>query len=184
MQYDTEVYRPPTAAAEASIPEDSRLAAAFRVIHWIVLGTVLAIWGVVGFIFWLPLMIKEVARFSVALIQSTMTGSDLTAAGDQLKGAIEFYKRGFELAYAAVMRTEPRPPSRGTVPINGPHLARQILWAAVVWWLLLSLLGLTDLTPVALVRWVTSGAWIQTLDGLAVTFWGWLDGLTGAASSG
>ena len=75
MQYDTEVYRPPTAAAEASIPEDSRLAAAFRVIHWIVLGTVLAIWGVVGFIFWLPLMIKEVARFSVALIQSTMTGS-------------------------------------------------------------------------------------------------------------
>lgn len=182
MHYETEMYQPPTPPSVSTIPDDSRLGTAFRVITWCVLGIVMVVWGVVGFIFWLPLMLRETARFSVSLVQSAMTGADLGAEGERLKEAVDFYKRGFELAYSAVMKTEPRTSSRPSVPINGKFLVNQALWAALVWWLLLSLIGATDLTPFAIVRWFTSGAWLQTLDGLAVTFWGWLDSLTGAAT--
>lgn len=186
MQYETEVYHPPTSTKPTSASErdESRLGAAFQILTWVVLGTLMGIWAVVGFVFWMPRMVREMASFSLALVQATMTGADLSPSGDRLKEAIDFYRRGFELAHASIMKAEPRPGSVSrSVEVNAAHLAREALWAVVVWWIVLSVIGATDLTPVALVRWLTSGAWLESLDRLSVGFWGLVDRLTGAAGT-
>ena len=181
MNYEAEVYQPPTPATASSVDDDTRLGAAFRVLTWVVLGTLMLVWAVVGFVFWLPRMLREMAGFSLSLVHATMKGTDMTAAGDSLKGAIDFYRRGFELAHTSVMKTDARQESGRGVEFNANHLVKEALWALLVWWVVLSVIGWTDLTPVALVGWVMSGAWLQTLGNLAVGFWGWLDGLTGVA---
>ena len=176
MQYETEVYRPP-----ADIPEkqkdESHLGRIFQVLTWIVLAALLLVWAVVGFVFWFPKLVREMAIFSVALVHATMTRGDMEPSGDRLKEAISFYRTGFEMAYGAVITGDG--PS-GTVkkqPISADRLFKETLWAAVVWWVLLSLIGAISWTPVALGVWVLSGAWIEALDSLVIRFWTWADGV-------
>jgi len=117
------------------------------------------------------------AIFSVALVHATMTRGDMEPSGDRLKEAISFYRTGFEMAYGAVITGDG--PS-GTVkkqPISADRLFKETLWAAVVWWVLLSLIGAISWTPVALGVWVLSGAWIEALDSLVIRFWTWADGV-------
>lgn len=185
MSYESEVYSPST----SNIEDETPIGQAFKVLTWVVLGSLMLVWGVVGFVFWLPRLLREMFGFSVSLVYANMTGGSLDPAGEGLKEAINFYKRGFEMAYSAVMkpRTGPTPPPGTTMArpkIRGDRLFREALWAAFVWWILLSLLGMISWTPIALVRWLVTGAWLQTLDGVLVKFWMWLDTLTGTATTG
>lgn len=179
MQYETEMYHAPSAAPQ--MPDDSRLGVAFQILTWIVLGTLMLVWAVVGFVFWLPRMLREMAAFSLALVYATMTGADLSPAGDRLKEAIQFYRRGFELAHASVLKSEPPSSVRKAIAVNPRILAKEAVWAVLVWWVLLSLVGAIELTPLAVVRWFTSGAWLAAFDRMMVAFWGLLDRITGAA---
>jgi hypothetical protein len=185
VRYETEVYSP----SASDIEDDTPIGQAFKVLTWVVLGSLMLVWGVVGFVFWLPRLVREMVGFSVALVYANMTGGSLEPAGEGLKEAINFYKRGFEMAYTAVLkpRTGPTPPPGATTArpkIHVDRLFKEALWAVFVWWILLSVLGLISWTPLALVRWVATGAWLETLDGVLVKFWMWLDGLMGTAASG
>jgi hypothetical protein len=181
VHYETEVYRP--AATSTAANDDSRLGMAFKVLTWIVLGFLMVVWAVVGFAFWLPQMVREMLGFSFALVNASLTRGSVEPAGDSMKEAINFYRRGFEMAYDAIMR--PRQPSVGTPAkpsVSTERLVKEALWAAFVWWILLSILGLIDATPVALGRWIVTGAWLGAVDGLLVKFWMWLDALVASVS--
>ena len=56
---------------------------------------VLAIWTVIGFLFWIPLLIRMIAYFSSMITISTFRRIEIRHAQDRLNFAIEFYINGF-----------------------------------------------------------------------------------------
>jgi len=56
---------------------------------------VLFIWTIIGFLFWIPLLLKMIAYFSSMITISTFRNVQIKAAQDRLNFAVEFYVRGF-----------------------------------------------------------------------------------------
>jgi len=56
---------------------------------------VLVIWTIMGFVFWIPLLLKMIAYFSSMITISTFRNIQIKAAQDRLNFAIEFYVVGF-----------------------------------------------------------------------------------------
>ena len=105
----------------------------------------LIIWSVLGAIFWIPLLVRVTGFFVVALVHSTFTGGSVEQAGAALHIAIDFYFRGFRLAY----RIFEDSPNSETVP-HVPHISfswmrllQEGVWACFIWYLILAVIGVT-----------------------------------------
>jgi len=69
-----------------------------------VLVVALVIWSVVGFVFWIPLLIRQITMFSVLILHATLTNQDPSAAGVGLDLAVTFYANGFRKIISAMYR--------------------------------------------------------------------------------
>jgi hypothetical protein len=139
----------------------------FSVITWAVLGIVLALWLVVGAVFWIPLLLRAVIRFSFSLLHAVLLGHQPTAAARVLRDSVSFYKRGFVAAVEAVTKEELDGETDG--PGMGKRLLAELLWAMPVWYLILFGAGWLDVSPVDMWVWITSIEWSQVLG--TVTAW-------------
>jgi hypothetical protein len=56
------------------------------------------IWAVVGFVFWVPLLVRMIAVFATAVLVAALNNTDTTRAQHGLDKAVRFYFDGFERA--------------------------------------------------------------------------------------
>lgn len=166
-------------------PADDDLAG--QVIRWLtlgILGVCLAIWAVVGAIFWIPLIVRSTLHFSFALIQSMLAGEGPQKAGAILRRSVDFYRRGFVVATEAVLGEAPRAGrgrTRSDVELGGGRMVREVLWVALVWYLLFWLVGIVDSSPADLVRGFFGLPWAALFASVVEGIQGVLDAIFGAA---
>lgn len=170
----------PESAPEEVRPSSRRLASeserlSDRVLHWFTLGilaVVLAVWAVVGAIFWLPILLRTMVRFSLALVQSTMDDERPEGSASMLRNAVGFYRRGFVVAIEAVLREEPLREGRiRKERIDGRRMMKELAWAVVIWYFVLWGLGVAW-SPGEIGAWIWAWPWGEAFGSL-------LDGITG-----
>lgn len=129
----------------------------FAFVTGLILGTVLLIWAVVGAVFWIPLMIRALIRFSISLIEAMFEGHKPARAAKVLRDAVSFYRRGFVVAVEVVTKEQVREDEEGPVMPN--RLLFELLWAALVWYFIALLFGWIQASPMDLVDWFRSIPW-------------------------
>jgi hypothetical protein len=136
-----------------------------RGLTWAILGVCLALWAVVGFLFWVPLLLRSMLEFTLALIQSMLQGARPVQAGRILRDTVDFYRRGFLVAIEAVFGKLPEP-ERSQHPMSGSRVVMEIGWALLVWYAVLLMAGVVETTPADLWRGAAEYPWGETLGGL------------------
>ena len=129
----------------------------FMVLTWVILFVVLALWAVLGAIFWIPLLFRAMLRFSISLIEAIFEGHKPATAAKILRDAVSFYRRGFVVAVEVVTREPVDRREEGTVTEN--RLLLEFLWALLVWYFIFLLFGRIQASPVDLVDWFFSIPW-------------------------
>jgi len=129
----------------------------FSVITWVVLVVVLLFWAVVGAVFWIPLMIRAMLRFSIHLIEAMFEGHKPTRAAKGLRDAVSFYRRGFVVSVEVVTREPVDRREEG--PVRENRLLLEFLWALLVWYFIFLLFGWIQASPLDLVDWFFSIPW-------------------------
>lgn len=66
-----------------------------RVIRVVALLISLAVWAVVGFLYWIPMLVFAIVRFSALVVYTTLARTDPSSLGAQLDRAVGFYVQGF-----------------------------------------------------------------------------------------
>jgi hypothetical protein len=156
-------------ARAASDAEAARRDRFMRYLTWSILSICLALWAVVGFVFWVPLLLSSMIRFSLSLSRSMLSGAEPTEAGMILRNTVSFYRRGFTVAIDAVFG-DPAEKAKKKVTKNSAKTARlsrhlffEVLWAFVFWYLVLYFAGAVQSSPldgwVALFEFPWRGAW-------------------------
>ncbi len=141
-----------------------------KALTWAILSVVLAIWAVIGAVFWIPLMIRAMLRFSINLIEAAFEGRRPAAAAKVLRDAVSFYRRGFLVAIEAVMGDSM---DRGEVEATTENrLLLEVLWAILVWYFLFLFLGWIQASPADLWDWFSSIPWGDHLGDLVQRFRG------------
>jgi len=114
-----------------------------EIVTWAVLAICLAGWTVVGFVLWIPRVLRGVLLFSGAMVQSTVQETGPTSAGRRLRSAANFYKRGYVGAIAAVrsaldqQEDEDDDGSNGGWKLDSQMITREAAWSLAVWYVLL-----------------------------------------------
>jgi hypothetical protein len=133
----------------------------FKVLVWVVLGVALLIWAVVGAIFWVPLMIRALLRFSMSLAESMFEGHKPVRAAKTLLDAVNFYRRGFIVAIELVTREQISEDEEG--PVKERRLLTELLWAVFVWYFIFLMFGAIQTSPLDLLDWFLSIPWAEHL---------------------
>ena len=127
-----------------------------RALTWLIVATAMMVWLLIGFFFWVPLLIRAAFGFSVSVVRATLTGQSAEAAGIMLRRAVDFYRSGFVTALEAMQEGSRQPKDRTVVPIHGEEeelaidtrgLINEVGWTVLIWYLLISLLGWTSWPP-------------------------------------
>jgi len=142
----------------------------FVAITWVILVLVLAVWTVVGALFWIPLLIRAMFRFSLRLLQSVLVGQRPEGAARVLRDAVSFYRRGFVVAIESVTREEIE--GEREDPQTGNRLLLELLWAIPIWYLVLFAAGWIQASPADLWHWFTDIQWSAALGSLIDWFRG------------
>jgi hypothetical protein len=156
--------------------EDSIFAQVSRSLIWAGLGISLLMWAVVGFLLWIPLLVRAIFSFSVSLVHATLTTETADRAGMVVKDAINFYRRGFIVAFDAVHGTakpdlDDLPPERA---VSSGSAINELTWAAISWYFLLLFLGIIETSPLDVFRAVASQPWGEMLNASADSFNAWV----------
>jgi hypothetical protein len=138
------------------------------VLTWIVLFVVLLIWAVVGAVFWIPLILRALIRFSISLIEAMFEGHKPATAARILRDAVSFYRRGFVVAIEAVTGTEISDKDEG--PVTQNRLLMEFLWALLVWYFIALLFGWIQASPLDLLDWFLSVPWADHIRDLIDRF--------------
>jgi len=136
----------------------------FTILIWVILAVVLVGWAVVGAIFWIPLMVRAMLRFSFSLVEATFEGRKPAAAAKGLRDAVNFYRRGFVVAVEVVTGEEIEDPKEGRT--EDKRLLREFLWALLVWYFIALLFGWVQASPRDLVDWFLSIPWADYFNDL------------------
>jgi hypothetical protein len=164
------------AAAEAESAEAKKPGGPDEVHHfltWTILSICLALWAAIGFLLWLPLVFRAMANFSFALAASMLNGERPVKAGENLREAVSFYRRGFSVAVDAVFHDAKKARNEGAGVRRRPRMSPrdfvfEVLWATVFWYVLLYFLGGVTVSPldgwIALIElrpWATLVGWVS-----------------------
>jgi len=105
-------------------------------IRVIVIIIVLVIWSVIGFLFWIPLLIKMIGYFSSMITISTFRNIDIRHAQNRLNFSIQFYIIGYVKILDILKRKKfDELKLEDNFPINIWDLFISIIWD-ILWTLL------------------------------------------------
>jgi hypothetical protein len=128
---------------------------------WATLVVVLLVWAVVGAIFWIPLLLRAMLRFTISLMEAMFAGQRPTRGARILRDAVGFYRGGFVVAVEAVTR-EDLPEDRRQ-PAGESRLLFEVVWAALVWYFILLWAGWIEISPLDLWHRLLGLPWRETL---------------------
>lgn len=165
---------------EPDLQGKSPLDRATRYLTWGILSVCLALWAVVGFVFWIPLLLRSMVQFSFALSQSMLQGTRPHEAGRILRDTVGFYRRGFTVAVNAVFGPPPKKKPVATTRLTPKKFLFEIVWAALVWYGILFALGAVQTSPLDMWNATVALPWGEWWQGLEATVSGWFSG--GAAA--
>jgi len=102
-------------------------------VRYVVLVVSLTIWSVLGFMFWIPMLVYTITHFSACIVYVTITEDDPRVLGVRLERAVRFYLQGFRNVIQAVYS-----PSQGRAPavdmrIDVPTIVLHVLGTVVFW---------------------------------------------------
>jgi hypothetical protein len=161
---------PPQVATAAATANSDGFADRFLdALSSVVMVVCLAIWAVVGAAFWVPLLVRTMVLFSVALIQATLDGKQPARTAVMLRDAVTFYRRGFLAIHSAVKGDAKEQPRAGS-DIDGGRLFREMLWAVAIWWAVLALVGLAW-GPTEIGTWLSTGPVANGISRFAEWLW-------------
>ena len=160
LSYSRVVGREPLEA----VPVRHAVNKAFAGVTWAILAIVLAVWAVVGAVFWIPLMLRTVLQFSLSQLKSVFVAERPEGAARALQSAVSFYRRGFVVAFEVIMREEIDGEAKD--PETGNRLLLEFLWAVPVWYVILLGVGLIQASPADLWNALGSIEWGQLLGSL------------------
>lgn len=121
------------------------------------------LWGIFGFVMWIPYLLRNCAVFLVRVAHASMTGDRFWKAEDRLRRSARFYPKGF--ARISVLKEDyPDARSRQSGPLENSEASAQPYWiAAELAWAILFWLGIWTLAfgpPDFLSRlWIVPGLW-------------------------
>lgn len=153
-----------------------------RYLTWGILSVCLALWAVVGFVFWIPLLLRSMIQFSLSLSQSMLRGTRPDEAGRILRDTVGFYRRGFTVAIRAVFGETPTKKQAQRTSLTFKEAAFEIAWAALVWYGILLFFGAIETSPVDLWNSTMALPWGEWWTGVEGWVTGWFEG--GAAVDG
>jgi len=102
--------------------------------------SLIIIWAVIGFLFWIPLLVRTVATYTGLIVYSAITGADISHASMQLDSASAFYARGFSNIYSQASGTEEqrralrhRRPLTVDTTTTVIGFVMEVIWTLVFW---------------------------------------------------
>jgi hypothetical protein len=126
-------------------------------VRWAVLVVVLAVWAVVGVVFWIPLVLRALMRFLVSLLEAMFENQRPLEAARVLRNAVDFYRRGFVTAVELVTGEDLEGGREG--PMLRNRLLLEFLWALAVWYFVFFFFGWIKASPIDLIGWFFSIPW-------------------------
>lgn len=132
---------------------------------WAILLICLAFWAVIGAVFWIPLILRTMVRFSAAMAPAMLADKKPIRAAQMLRGAVSFYRRGFEVAIDVVTKEPKRDRSEAGEDggLSGMQFLNELAWAALIWYAILLFFGFIDVTPIDMWYWVAGIQWTEVL---------------------
>ena len=101
---------------------------------WLVLFLVTtAVWSVIGFIFWIPLLARSTAVFSFLILYITLTNQDHNYLRYQLETAVGFYANGYRHIYDVFYRPANPPPSGRPLELKPWDILIATGWTVIFW---------------------------------------------------
>jgi hypothetical protein len=176
MTYLLRAHTPVSATAVDDTQEETPFDYLSRGLQWTGLGISLGMWGVIGFLLWIPLLVRATLSFAVSLVHATLTSQTAERPGMVLKDAINFYRRGFAVAIDAVHGAPKQDPD--DVPLErGVTLGsamNEMTWAVMSWYFLLLFVGIIETSPLDMWRAFASQPWLEMLNVQADAFNAWV----------
>jgi hypothetical protein len=131
---------------------------------WAILVIVLAVWALMGMVFWIPLLLRAMLRFSINLLEAVFEGQRPTDSARILRDAVSFYRRGFVVAVEAVTK-ENLAEKRGQ-PMDGNRLVMEVVWAVLIWYFIFLWWGWVQTSPLDVWNWFVGLPWRETFASL------------------
>lgn len=113
------------------------------VVMVLVLLVTIAIWSVVGLVFWIPLLVRATTVFSAALLPAAFSGRSIAGVRAGLEDASGFYFRGFVAAFDVFRGVQRTPNSNVTTK----RVVVESVWTIVFWLLAIYFVRPAILTP-------------------------------------
>lgn len=151
------------------------------ILTWAILSACMILWAVIGFVFWVPLVLSAMIRFTFDLSRSMLRGDQPAEAGRTLREAVSFYRRGFSVAVDAVFgksegAQRPGQQKQKSTRLSARRVFFDVLWTVVFWYLFVYATGLVEASPL--------DGWIALIELPWVAFWGAVvDGVSGGLAS-
>lgn len=107
-------------------------------IYQVALWINLAIWAIIGFICWIPLLARSTAALSGAILISTLTKSDPSHLRQGFENAVSFYSRGFDAINRVLGEGRGKERRAGDAAASAPkynweQVLKEILWTLIFW---------------------------------------------------
>lgn len=94
-------------AVEGSVGEQEigAVNALINAIRQFALAVSLVIWSILGFLFWIPMLIYSIVHFSALVVYATITDADPSSLATKLERAVRFYLQGFRNVIGAIYKS-------------------------------------------------------------------------------
>jgi hypothetical protein len=104
---------------------------------WLIFVTVAIVWAVIGFVLWIPLLVRVTTVFSAMVVHATITGQRPDALRGYLESASRFYPEGFRIALDVVHKPANNKPQ--SLHIRFWPVFAECIWTAAFWIFLISI---------------------------------------------
>jgi hypothetical protein len=104
---------------------------------WLMFVVVATTWAVVGFLLWIPLLVRVTTVFSAMVVHATITGQKPDALHSYLETASRFYSDGFRIAFEVVHKPANKEPQPLVIRLS--RVFGECMWTVTFWILLLTI---------------------------------------------
>jgi hypothetical protein len=103
-----------------------------RAIRFVALLISLVVWGIFGFLYWIPMLVFAIVRFSALVVYTSLSRADPSSLGLQLDRAVTFYVQGFSNIFLAL--NEDRLDHKSADPkIRWKVVIVSTIWTVLFW---------------------------------------------------
>ena len=135
-------------------------------IMWLMFLIVVTAWAVIGFVLWIPLLVRATTVFSAMVVHAAITGQKPDVLRGHLESASRFYPEGFRIAFDVIHKPTNSQPHAGHIQFW--RVFAECLWTLAFWILVLMIFYPTLLVPLWTALSVASvavGDWFFTVGG-------------------